>query len=115
MLQVLSELKLTAVLQGSCFWVAVDAATASLLDRCCTGQQDGGPATAREVADIVQAWQVGRRQTDREGSREPPNLVDEETGEGRYKAIFMVKRAQQAFSSLGFGSHACASSPLLPR
>ena len=61
MLQVLSELKLTAVLQGSCFWVAVDAATTSLLDRCCTGQQDGGPATAREVANIVQAWQVGRQ------------------------------------------------------
>ena len=88
MLQVLSELKLTAVLQGSCFWVAVDAATASLLDRCCTGQQDGGPATAREVADIVQAWQVGRRQTDREVCREPPDLVDKQSGDGRHTASF---------------------------
>lgn len=45
------------------------------------------------------------RWADREGSREPQNLVDEETGEGRYKAIFMVQRAQRAFSSLDLVQH----------
>ncbi len=69
MLQILSSLKLVAVLDrgaaigaggerdgGGAIWAAVDGRTAHLLDRCCTGQKDGGPVTAAEVGAIVERW-----------------------------------------------------------
>ena len=63
MLQLLSDLQLVAVLQGSSIWTAVDAATAHVLDMCCTGQQDGGPDTAAEVAGVLTAWRAAHSPT----------------------------------------------------
>ena len=56
MLQVLSELKLVALLRDKSVWLAVDPTSAGYLDKCCTGQQDGGPDSAREVGTAVSAW-----------------------------------------------------------
>jgi len=50
MLATLAELDLVALLQHSSIWLAVDPRTAWLLDMCCTGQMEGGPGTAQEVA-----------------------------------------------------------------
>ncbi|KAG1675023.1 hypothetical protein FOA52_002680 [Chlamydomonas sp. UWO 241] len=62
MLQLLSELRLVALLERACVWVAVDPGTAELLDRCCTGQKDGGPGTADEVTAAVAAWTEAQAQ-----------------------------------------------------
>eukprot|EP00983_Pelagomonas_calceolata_P073981 1152349-Pelagomonas_calceolata.AAC.2 len=50
MLATLVELDLVALMQHSSIWLAVDPRTAWLLDMCCTGQMEGGPGTAQEVA-----------------------------------------------------------------
>ena len=50
MLATLAEIELVALLQHSSIWLAVDPHTAWLLDMCCTGQMEGGPGTALEVA-----------------------------------------------------------------
>ena len=50
MLQILTKLELTAILHNCSVWLSVDAITAEYLNLCCTGQKDGGPGTAREVA-----------------------------------------------------------------
>jgi hypothetical protein len=71
MLQVLCELDLVAVLQGSSIWIAVDATKADLLDRCCTGQVDGGPGTAAEVSRIVSSWRDGRPAAATQASASP--------------------------------------------
>lgn len=55
MLHILSQLHLVAVLRDCCLWMAVDEQMAQLLDLCCTGQLDGGPGTALEVAAILGA------------------------------------------------------------
>ncbi len=50
MLQILTKLELTALLHNCSVWLSVDAITAEYLNLCCTGQKDGGPGTAQEVA-----------------------------------------------------------------
>ncbi|GAX73207.1 hypothetical protein CEUSTIGMA_g660.t1 [Chlamydomonas eustigma] len=56
MLQKLSELSLLSLLQGGNVWLAEDSAMVSLLDQCCTGQQDGGPVFAEEVEQVLSEW-----------------------------------------------------------
>lgn len=51
----LSQLQLTALEIHGSFWLAVNAATADLLERCSTGLCEGGPATAADVAAALQA------------------------------------------------------------
>lgn len=58
MLQVLSELRLVALLYDNHVMLAVDSLTAGYLDRCCTGQKDCGPGSALEVRDAIAQWEV---------------------------------------------------------
>eukprot|EP00798_Chlamydomonas_sp_ICE-L_P016382 gene16382-22583_t len=53
MQQILTHLELTALLRDNSIWLSVDPTTAQYLDMCCTGQKDGGPGTAREVAELL--------------------------------------------------------------
>ncbi|GFR50075.1 hypothetical protein Agub_g12219 [Astrephomene gubernaculifera] len=53
MLSSLSSLRLTALLQHGGVWLAVPPHLAELLNQCCTGQMDGGPGTAEEVAAVL--------------------------------------------------------------
>ncbi len=57
MLEALSDLGLVALLREGSVWLSVDAAVAATLDKCCTGQQDGGPDTALEVDRTIGSWQ----------------------------------------------------------
>mmetsp|Transcript_35354 Transcript_35354/g.78519 ORF Transcript_35354/g.78519 Transcript_35354/m.78519 type:complete len:349 (-) Transcript_35354:60-1106(-) len=56
MLQILSQLRLTALLDNNCMWLAVSPAVAEQLDKCCTGQKDGGPGTALEIMSVLTPW-----------------------------------------------------------
>jgi hypothetical protein len=58
MLQALSQMELVAVMMQNSIWTSVDLETAALLDRCCTGQQDGGPDTAKIVNEFVENWKL---------------------------------------------------------
>lgn len=53
MLQTLSELQLTALLQHNAIWLAVEPRLCWVLDQCCTGQLEGGPGTAKDVAESL--------------------------------------------------------------
>jgi tRNA splicing endonuclease len=57
MLQILVELKLVAVLDESgSLWTSVDGQTAHLMDRCCTGQKDGGPEAGTSIGAIIESF-----------------------------------------------------------
>ena len=73
MLQILAEMKLVAVLDSSgSIWVSVSHRSAHLLDRCCTGQKDGGPETAFFIHAIIQSWtQSSEQGGDQETIEEP--------------------------------------------
>ena len=60
MLQVLSEMRLVSLLHDNHVMLAVDALTAKHLDRCCTGQKDCGPGSAKEISDVLQQWEAHR-------------------------------------------------------
>ncbi|KXZ43093.1 hypothetical protein GPECTOR_102g46 [Gonium pectorale] len=53
MLATLASLRLHALLQHGGVWLAVPPESAELLNQCCTGQMDGGPGTAEEVAAVL--------------------------------------------------------------
>eukprot|EP00877_Chromochloris_zofingiensis_P012453 jgi/Chrzof1/7461/Cz02g24250.t1 len=53
MLHVLSQLQLNALLQYNTIWLAVDNDMAWMLDICCIGSLEGGPATAAQVAAVA--------------------------------------------------------------
>ncbi len=53
MLQMLHAEPLVALMQHNSVWLAVPPRTACILDMCCTGQLEGGPHTAQEVADTL--------------------------------------------------------------
>jgi len=61
MLQKLSELSLVSLLQEGSVWLSEDTTIVSLLDQCCTGQQDGGQVFAGEVTQALREW---KRQQD---------------------------------------------------
>lgn len=57
MLQILIELKLFAVLDESgSMWTSVDRRVAHLMDKCCTGQKDGGPEVAASIGTIIESF-----------------------------------------------------------
>lgn len=60
MLQVLSEMRLSALLHENHVMLAVDPLTAKSLDRCCTGQKDCGPGSAQEISDVLDQWEAQR-------------------------------------------------------
>ncbi|GIL64389.1 hypothetical protein Vafri_18227 [Volvox africanus] len=53
MLATLASLRLHALLQHGGIWLAVLPELSELLNQCCTGQMDGGPGTADEVATVL--------------------------------------------------------------
>ncbi|PNW86818.1 hypothetical protein CHLRE_02g096900v5 [Chlamydomonas reinhardtii] len=53
MLTTLSGLRLHALLQHGGIWLAVPPELGEVLNQCCTGQLDGGPGTAEEVAAVL--------------------------------------------------------------
>ncbi|GIL92732.1 hypothetical protein Vretifemale_20236 [Volvox reticuliferus] len=53
MLATLASLRLHALLQHGGIWLAVLPELSELLNQCCTGQMDGGPGTAEEVAAVL--------------------------------------------------------------
>ncbi|KAG2426935.1 hypothetical protein HXX76_012721 [Chlamydomonas incerta] len=53
MLATLSSLRLHALLQHGGIWLAAPPELGELLNQCCTGQLDGGPGTAEEVAAVL--------------------------------------------------------------